>query len=164
MKYYHFTPEWTWKWWQWRSSPHSPKPQHYWSLAIRLFSVIFRTLIAEGGLIPLQRWKKAGSYNIYLYIYREREESFFLGKIFLIILKKGTKHLLTQGASNLRASYSYINSKYSSLFMLTVFIMFNLGIYTYCKWWTPMDPHMWPSKSRMTSSNIHTEAMWGYGM
>ena len=29
---------------------------------------------------------------------------------------------------------------------------------------TPMDPHIWPSKSRTTSSNIHTAVMWGYGM
>ena len=27
--------------------------------------------------------------------------------------------------------------------------------------WTP---HIWPSKSRTTSSNIHTAAMWRYGM
>ena len=27
--------------------------------------------------------------------------------------------------------------------------------------WTP---HIWPSKSRMTSSNIHTAAMWGHRM
>ena len=27
-----------------------------------------------------------------------------------------------------------------------------------------MYPHIWPSKSRTTSSNIHTEAMWRYGM
>ena len=32
------------------------------------------------------------------------------------------------------------------------------------KWSTPIDPHIWPSKSRTTSSNIHTAAMWGYGM
>ena len=32
------------------------------------------------------------------------------------------------------------------------------------KGFTPMDPHIWPSKSRTTSSNIHTTAMWGYGM
>ena len=32
------------------------------------------------------------------------------------------------------------------------------------KWWTPMDPHIWPGKSRTTSSNIHTSAMWGYRM
>ena len=32
------------------------------------------------------------------------------------------------------------------------------------KWCTSMDPHLWPSKSRMTSSNIHTAAMWRYGM
>ena len=29
--------------------------------------------------------------------------------------------------------------------------------------WTP-PPHIWPSKSRMTSSNIHPAAMWGYRM
>ena len=32
------------------------------------------------------------------------------------------------------------------------------------KWCTPMDPHIWPGKSRMTSSNIHSAAIWGYGM
>ena len=32
------------------------------------------------------------------------------------------------------------------------------------KWCTPMDLRIWPSKSRTTSSNIHTVAMWGYGM
>ena len=32
------------------------------------------------------------------------------------------------------------------------------------KWCTPMGPHIWPSKSRTTSSNIHPAAMWGYGM
>ena len=30
------------------------------------------------------------------------------------------------------------------------------------KWCTPMDPHIWPSKSRTTSSNVHTAAMLGY--
>ena len=30
--------------------------------------------------------------------------------------------------------------------------------------YTPMNPRIWPSKSRTTSSNIHTVAMWGYGM
>ena len=29
---------------------------------------------------------------------------------------------------------------------------------------TPMDPHIWPSKSRTSSKNIHTAAMWGYGI
>ena len=32
------------------------------------------------------------------------------------------------------------------------------------KWCTPMDPLIWPSKSRTTSSNIRTAAQWGYGM
>ena len=30
------------------------------------------------------------------------------------------------------------------------------------KWCTPMDPYIWPSKSRMASLNIHTAALWGY--
>ena len=29
---------------------------------------------------------------------------------------------------------------------------------------TLMDPHTWPRKSRTTSTNIHSAAMWGYGM
>ena len=32
------------------------------------------------------------------------------------------------------------------------------------KWCTPMDPRIWSSKSRTTSSNIHTAARWGYWM
>ena len=32
------------------------------------------------------------------------------------------------------------------------------------KWCTPIDPQIWPSKSKTTSSNIHAAAMWGYGM
>ena len=32
------------------------------------------------------------------------------------------------------------------------------------KWRTPMDPLIWPSKSRTASSNIQTAALWGYGM
>ena len=32
------------------------------------------------------------------------------------------------------------------------------------KWYTPMDPHIWLSKSRTASSSIHTAALWGYGM
>ena len=32
------------------------------------------------------------------------------------------------------------------------------------KWCTPIDPHIWPGKSRTTSSNMHTAAMWGSRM
>ena len=32
------------------------------------------------------------------------------------------------------------------------------------KWCTLMDPHICSGKSRTTSSNIHSAAMWGYGM
>ena len=31
------------------------------------------------------------------------------------------------------------------------------------KWCTPMDTHIWPDKSRSSSSNIHSAAMWGLG-
>ena len=34
---------------------HSPKLQHYWNLTIRLFSVIFRTLVGSIGVLPLCR-------------------------------------------------------------------------------------------------------------
>ena len=42
---YHSGPEWTRKQLQWRGTPHTAKLQHHWSLAIRLFSVITRTLV-----------------------------------------------------------------------------------------------------------------------
>ena len=32
------------------------------------------------------------------------------------------------------------------------------------KWCTPMDPHIWPCKSRTTSSNLHTATIWGHRM
>ena len=32
------------------------------------------------------------------------------------------------------------------------------------QWCTPMDPRIWPSKSKTAISNIHTAALWGYGM
>ena len=32
------------------------------------------------------------------------------------------------------------------------------------KWCTPMGPHIWPSKSRTTSLNLHTASMWGHRM
>ena len=44
--------EWTWKQWQWRGTPHSPKPQHHCKLNIRLFSHI-RTIF--GVFVPLYR-------------------------------------------------------------------------------------------------------------
>ena len=51
---YHYRSEWTWERWQWKGIPYSPKLQYYWSLTIRLFSVISTTL-AEGCFTPLQR-------------------------------------------------------------------------------------------------------------
>ena len=39
---------WTWERWQWSGTLHSQK--HYWSLTIRLFSIINRTLVVGGGL------------------------------------------------------------------------------------------------------------------
>ena len=37
---------------------HPQKLQDYWSLTIRLLSVISRTLVGRGGLTPLQRWSQ----------------------------------------------------------------------------------------------------------
>ena len=59
MRCYHAGPEWTWERWQWRGTPHSPKPLHHWNLTIRLFSVISRILV-RGGL-PLCR----GAVNVF---------------------------------------------------------------------------------------------------
>ena len=52
---YHSGLECIWKQWQWKSTPHSPKLKYYWSLTIRLFSVILKTLVTGGVLTPLQR-------------------------------------------------------------------------------------------------------------
>ena len=38
-------PEWTWEWWQWKGTLHSPKLLYYWSHTIRLFSVKSRKLV-----------------------------------------------------------------------------------------------------------------------
>ena len=40
---------------------------------------------------------------------------------------------------------------------------FNMKIIQKNTLWS-LDTHTWPSKSRTTSSNIHTAAMWGYRM
>ena len=48
-----YRPEWTWERWQWRGTPHFPKLQNYWSLTIRLCSVLSRTYV--GGVLPLCR-------------------------------------------------------------------------------------------------------------
>ena len=44
---YQVLPLWTREQWQWRDTLHFPMLQNYWSLAIRLFSVISRTLAGE---------------------------------------------------------------------------------------------------------------------
>ena len=47
--------EWTWEQWQWNESlRNAAKVQHYWSLTIRLFSIVFRRLVG-GGVLPLCR-------------------------------------------------------------------------------------------------------------
>ena len=48
---------------QWRGSPHSPKLRRYWSLTIRLFSVIYRTLVE--GVLPLGRDPDGGFCCLY---------------------------------------------------------------------------------------------------
>ena len=54
---YDFAPEQTWEQWQWRGTPHSPKPQLHWNLTIRLFSVnIFYELIISGRAWDIAAW------------------------------------------------------------------------------------------------------------
>ena len=45
VRFYHSGQEWIRERWQWRGTLHSPK--HYWSLIIRLFCVIYRTLVGR---------------------------------------------------------------------------------------------------------------------
>ena len=48
-------PELIWEQWQWRGTPHSQNLRG-WSLAIRLFNVISKSLFGDcGGLTPLQK-------------------------------------------------------------------------------------------------------------
>ena len=54
-KCYHSRLKWTWERWQWKGIQHSPKFQYYWSLTIRLFSAISRTLLWMWGITPLKR-------------------------------------------------------------------------------------------------------------
>ena len=51
IKYYHSGPDWISEQWQWIGTPHFPKLQHYWNLAIKSGH------LAGGGwsLTPLQR-------------------------------------------------------------------------------------------------------------
>ena len=51
---YHFVKEWIWEYWQWRGTQHFSKLQN-WSLIIRRFSVISRTLVVERGILGLFR-------------------------------------------------------------------------------------------------------------
>ena len=51
---YQFGSEWTCEWWQRRSTPHSPKLQHWWSFTVRLFRVICRALLR--GVFYAEMW------------------------------------------------------------------------------------------------------------
>ena len=52
-RFSHSGREWILLRWQWRSTLHSPKLQHYRSRKIRLFCIIFRTLVMR--MLPLYR-------------------------------------------------------------------------------------------------------------
>ena len=47
---YHSRPEWTWEWWQWIDTLHSPNFQG-WSLTIELFSIISGQSLGAGVLL-----------------------------------------------------------------------------------------------------------------
>ena len=72
LRCYHSGPEWTWGRWQWRRTPHSPKLQHYWSMTIRLFDVIYRTLVT--GVLPLCRDTVGVLYSPCRLSWKELEE------------------------------------------------------------------------------------------
>ena len=73
-----------------KDTPHSPKLQHYWKFTIRFFNVIFSTLVAGGGLTPLQRSSRCilqpqptgqcscwrGSVHTYIHTYIHTYNSF----------------------------------------------------------------------------------------
>ena len=67
--------------WQWRGTPHSTKLQHYWSLTIRLFSVISSTHL--GGILPFCR----DAVDVF---YRPRR----LGQTFKLIFEDISKMLV----------------------------------------------------------------------
>ena len=52
---YHTRSEWAREQWQWKGTLHSPKLQRYWSITIRLFNVINRTLIRGGESYPFAK-------------------------------------------------------------------------------------------------------------
>ena len=55
-------PEWAWEQSQWRSALHFSKLQHYWSLTIRLFSIISRKFVVGGGGF-IHRWGRQPTYK-----------------------------------------------------------------------------------------------------
>ena len=75
--------EWTWEQWQWRGAPYSPRPQHYWGLTIRLFSVISGHLLRS--LTPLQKCSQCilqlkptrQFLNLYFYSFKWSVSSIF---------------------------------------------------------------------------------------
>ena len=75
---------WTWTQWQWTGTPHSPNLQG-WSLIIRWFHVIIRTLVERGGLNPLQsecftapvNWAETSLRKIYKNVWVEIINTFF---------------------------------------------------------------------------------------
>ena len=82
IRFYHSGPEWTWEQWQWWGALHSPKLQHHWNLTIRLFRVIYRTLIggsypsakvqlvySTDPLLGKEKLKEIVALYIYIYIY-----------------------------------------------------------------------------------------------
>ena len=68
------TPEWTWEQWQWRGTPHSPKFQLYWNLAIRLFSIIYQdTRWGEGRSYPSAEMQLGVFYNPSWLVFTEED-------------------------------------------------------------------------------------------
>ena len=90
--------------------------------------------------------------------------------IFLILSHYDYPQVLPVNVSNI---FSIINNYKHYFFTLshnehlivlseTIMIMQKQG--RAHKWCYPMDPLICPSKSRMNNTNLHTAALWGYGM
>ena len=147
---YHLRLKWTWEQSQRRGTPHSSKLLQNWSFTIRLFDVISWTLV--GRVLP----------------HSSR-----------CILQPQPTGLSVLPLCSLLVYYRYTNANIDSWWLMAqlnisllsynLILVFSSVVFSSSISWTHkrctlMDPHTWPRKSRTTSSNVHSAAMWGYRM
>ena len=56
-----------WEWGQWGSTSHAPKLQYYWSLTIRLFSVIYQDIRWWGAYTSAEMYSAAPAKSVTLF-------------------------------------------------------------------------------------------------